>query len=1056
MRGLKLYTGPFKNSFFFEDKIFQKYPDFSDEYIYFLPANRAVRNFKRRLISHVENAGFIQPFIFTFDEFLTKIYRIMPNAKQMIKDDSLIVFLLAILEENKHLLKTVSPSSKPNATILKRLNLSLKELRRFGYSSQNLGAVQFKTEGNVLGQNFFTEVLSKLEEKLADKMIDESFARFMAESELTEDVFRKLFPNVNTIFMSGYGLFSPTLLNFIQKAAAYCHVEIKVDYIAENQALFQHTKIAYEKICEFGAKEVKSESSNSFGVSLFNRENTEKRIPNEKYQIVSAKDATAEVEFIAAKIKEFHLSHQIPLNKFAITFPHLEKYASLLSKKLNEYGIPFNISTGNLLSASNLIKTLMKPLQLKLAGFPIKQTLNYFNNRYLNQSENSGNAGFLIMASQLRLSHLHNRWYEKLQTHTENKKMLQFAQHLKKELLNFDLLPPKASILQWRERYLSFLEKSGLLNWYENVTDTISLRFIELEYRAYNAFMKVFEHFIWTTYNIYRHKELSVKQFYDLLSASISGSLYSIAELPEYGVQIVPRLEILFQDFEVLFVGGLVDGVFPRSNSADAFFNDEHRKKMGLFAKEEILDQDRFIFYQLLALPSQKTILSHPSFEGESALTPSVFLDDLRDVCSDTPDIEYSAPLLHKSHYQYWKQLGKKVGKLSLDELHTETATLNAVSEKNDDKINELFRKSKLTLNRHYGMEFGEYEGLLSADPAVSSQLKKHYQNYIWSAARLEKYVFCPIHFLFHYIFQLKNIEDNGDQMTALEKGNLIHLILYRYYSKLKALNETHEPTKHFSLLKKIALEAFSKMDIPPFFLNYEMKQLLGNHEEDGLLYAFARYDESEIAASGFKPGFFELSFGQKELHTDSTDVADAVLLKTDKGSLRLKGSIDRIDVRGNEAIILDYKTGSVIKAIKDVVNGLSLQLPIYLLASQKIFPETQFIYGGHFQINSLKKMERIPLIADKERWLSTSRKHAFLPNNNILKNDGTPFTLDELLALTLEHSIERVHQLQNGVFRHTTHPENHICTQLCEYKKICRKNTAKIKRIETIKSTQK
>jgi hypothetical protein len=165
MRGLKLYTGPFKNSFFFEDKIFQKYPDFSDEYIYFLPANRAVRNFKRRLISHVENAGFIQPFIFTFDEFLTKIYRIMPNAKQMIKDDSLIVFLLAILEENKHLLKTVSPSSKPNATILKRLNLSLKELRRFGYSSQNLGAVQFKTEGNVLGQNFFTQVLSKLEEK---------------------------------------------------------------------------------------------------------------------------------------------------------------------------------------------------------------------------------------------------------------------------------------------------------------------------------------------------------------------------------------------------------------------------------------------------------------------------------------------------------------------------------------------------------------------------------------------------------------------------------------------------------------------------------------------------------------------------------------------------------------------------------------------------------------------------------------------------------------------------------------------------------------------------
>ena len=122
----------------------------------------------------------------------------------------------------------------------------------------------------------------------------------------------------------------------------------------------------------------------------------------------------------------------------------------------------------------------------------------------------------------------------------------------------------------------------------------------------------------------------------------------------------MPRLEIQALDFDVLFIGGLIDGEFPRASAKDIFFSDPVREKIGLVAAEELLDQDRFIFYCLLDSSANKVMLTYPRFEGDRALVPSTFLADLEAIAGITKHEGNHIPDDHALVYsgQRWRGQG--------------------------------------------------------------------------------------------------------------------------------------------------------------------------------------------------------------------------------------------------------------------------------------------------------------------------------------------------------------------------------------------------------------
>src|SRR5436189_5689511 len=98
------------------------------------------------------------------------------------------------------------------------------------------------------------------------------------------------------------------------------------------------------------------------------------------------------------------------------------------------------------------------------------------------------------------------------------------------------------------------------------------------------------------------------------------------------------------------------------------------------------------------------------------------------------------------------------------------------------------------------------------------------------------------------------------------------------------------------------------------------------------MLLRFLETELERLQTQPLQPRHFEFAFGRGD-HPD----APALEITEGKRTFRVVGSIDRIDVdpgRGT-AMVMDYKT-SAQSIRKDLEFGVSLQLPIYIMAVEK------------------------------------------------------------------------------------------------------------------------
>jgi RecB family exonuclease len=88
------------------------------------------------------------------------------------------------------------------------------------------------------------------------------------------------------------------------------------------------------------------------------------------------------------------------------------------------------------------------------------------------------------------------------------------------------------------------------------------------------------------------------------------------------------------------------------------------------------------------------------------------------------------------------------------------------------------------------------------------------------------------------------------------------------------------------------------------------------------------RYLEYEAAGEGWEPEYLELRFGFED--------ADHAQLEIAGGELRVRGTIDRVEVDGERAVVRDYKSSTGHPYAKWADDGI-LQVGLYLLAVQRL-----------------------------------------------------------------------------------------------------------------------
>ena len=1075
----KLMTGPAGDYYYFQkditERIRKSQNSLEFDFVYFLPVKRAVRSLREKLIAAAPQKVLATPPIFTFYDFMVSLYKQLPQAKKVIS----AAMRLFLIEESVKAcagdLQFFREDSAERRGLVAKIEALISELREYGYDDNTL-LRHVANQGDPRYQDF-AKILAAYQKALTDKLIDETGAiqEVLHQLETNPKLFKTLCPQITTIYFSGYGLYSEPMVRFIGLMSRQLNVIVKLDYVHQNPAMFAHAQEAYERLTALNPIESSSDAPADWEALLFSKQTFEEKLPLHKNVMIQpCRDRQQEVAFIAAYVKRLHLEKNIPLHKIGITFPSLEQYAPLIHEIFPKYGLPetglpYNLSTGFQLSQSPLIRSFMLLLEIPLFGFDAKKVEQLLVTPFLSpELRKHLPAEFVYtVTSELRITQLVGDIRAKIAKHLaylEQQKSMagedaytqrdieqrigllqQYSEAFCELLDRLSEMIKKQSVGEFRRCYLALLDRLGFMTPTEK----------EKEFRAFNRFIKLLDQFSWIVTTLHGDEPLTLKELYGYLNLLISQATYNLREWSNFGLQIMPRLEILAIEPQVLIFGGMVEGDFPRPFTKDAFFSDDERAEMKLAASEDLLDQDKFLFYQVLSSRVERLVFTYPRFQGESATVPSTFLTVLEDqaVVHRRKNMPSDLFLQTESDLLLNTARGIRNHQQNASKLQLKRWYLLNRTFPEKLALAEIWFQKMRVQQQVFGDDFTEYEGMLNTFPEIFNEIARLTTEKPLSITRLESYAFCPIQFFLNYVLNLSEREEVQTEMTALERGQYVHHTLFRFYVELRNKGMLNEAPTQAELLRKIAKSEFNKFPFSGLMTDLEYLRFFGNGaNRKGLWQRYLEQEASYMAdeSTAFIPAFFEVAFG----NAGSKQAQDPLLPNLPPAKLtdgttgfELTGKIDRIDLDKNKnALLLDYKTGSVdVGNMGNILKGLVLQLPVYADVLKQILEDriNRSVAVALYQVKDEFACKRKNLIADNIDIPGGGRDYK-VPNKKSEEKD-----FDDVLKEVRAHLFRYVRQIRGGIFRHTEYPTEHPCTKYCQFRYMCRKDTGKIQRVK-------
>ena len=324
--------------------------------------------------------------------------------------------------------------------------------------------------------------------------------------------------------------------------------------------------------------------------------------------------------------------------------------------------------------------------------------------------------------------------------------------------------------------------------------------------------------------------------------------------------------------FEVVFACGLQEGEFPRGASPEPFLSDEDRRAIAtasglvLPVREDRLDRERYLFYVCASRAERLLVLSSRSSDEEgNPQAESYFVDDVRELLGE------GAELRSRSLSDVTWTAHDAPTAAELDR------ALAAAGPRRPERA----------------------PGPLTAEPLLDHLGARE----AVSAGALENFADCPVKWL---VENLLRPDELAPDPEAMVRGSYAHDVLQHSFRRLR--EETGERrVTHTNLAdaERILVEELrerrSEFRLSP-------KQTRVRAAARRLEFDLLRYLRSEADSdSRFEPAELELEFGFGE-GGEPVEI---------EGGLRLRGRIDRVDVKDDMALVIDYKTGRSVDRYK-------------------------------------------------------------------------------------------------------------------------------------------
>ncbi len=770
------------------------------------------------------------------------------------------------------------------------------------------------------------------------------------------------------------------------------------------------------------------------------------------------RDRQHEVRAAARRIKELARAGAA-LNRIVVTAGDLSRYVQLIRELFPRYGVAADFGVGLPLAQAPAAAAVMHLLDAVIEGYPRRAVVNALRSPYFRFAPAPGADALSASAvdwisREAGVVQGRGEWSERIRRYEER---------LRREREELDDDPARERALDRRLRRVSrarpAIEKFlDLLARLEKPADADAFRetlrgvLERLEFQqqileaprlglspadtrrdtiAYDRFLRAVDSVAACT-RFAPRRSYTLLELRDLLASALQETTFR-PERSCAGVQVLNLRELRALEVDHLFVLGMAEGEFPRPARRDIFFSESEQKRLGMKTEPSVETEDRYLFYQCLARPERSVALSWPaSAEGGETVRSSFVDEALRALGGEvqTPP-EPAAP---ESRAELLVCLGRRLADARAGQ--RELAALRGWADAEPALAANVRRSLHIERERSQLDALSRFQGAVGAAARAWPHLDRPF-----SISMLETYGKCPFAFFMERMLGLKAPEEPTEELSAMQRGDVLHRVLRRYYEERRVrgrvkLTPDDDLDAERRRIKQIAEEVLAEEEGKGFFWDAERDRILGGPDAPGLLDRFIEVEAEDETAC--EPAYFEAAFGLLAAEAGPDEQLALPALTLPRGGepqAEIVGKIDRIDLaEGSQFLVIDYKTGAAPGA-SEVNRGAHLQMPVYLMAVRQGRPDWTAVGGVYFQVKDLSHFGKTSPIVRKEK------RDLFAGRGQLLSDER----FEELLDACEKWILAYARWIRAGKFPPMKHADHRGCGNWCPYRDACRVDPARM-----------
>jgi len=926
------------------------------------------------IIDRIGEQGIMSAEVLSFTRLGYKVFEEVGNLKvQEINRYGKVMLLKQIFEENRDELKLFNKSFRQEG-FLKEFDNLISEFK------QNCISVEFleqmlrykvsENENRLLSRKLedIIKIYREVDKRTKDTFFDEEDKMNMFISSVEHSDYIKN----SIIWIDGFESFNMQRHRLIRELIRYAEnvtISLNADaaslrnlYSTEDWEAFKTIHDTYKTLsgdAEFQiniisanykklSKEMKMIEQNIFTMSSdVYLEDTA------NIQISSSLNPYSETERAAARIISLVRDKGLRWKDISIAVGDMDTYVINIKKVFRQYEIPYFLDYKRDIMGNPLTKFILSLLDMLIYNFKHDSVFEFLKTGFttLDYDEVSKLENFA-----LRYGIEGEKWFREFKFNADgidyfNKLRKRFTEGLKEAKKNFKSLKTAQDITMFLFDFLK------LYNVQDKIEKQVGIfksgRQYELSSenaQIWNYVIDIFEQIILAGNNV----EITPKEYRKMIEAGFGEVEVSIIPPSLDKVTVGEVEKISVKSSKALFILGANEGMLDSRNNEKGILLDDERELLAMSGVKLLngsgyyLYKEKHTIYRTFTNATEKLFLSyalgtsdgrtlHPSIYADrfKQLFPSVLEQSDLSSCSDedkVSNISGTVDYLISSIRDFSE--GKDIDDFWKD--------VYSWYEENENNISALINQGLWYKNKTQKIT---RDNLKKINPAPVAM----------SVSKLENFASCPFKFFMENV--IKPQPRIVQKVEFYDLGNIYHKAVEQFtkgISESEAIIMELDKQRVYELAQSCTEKILGdgEMDYTAFDSNERNRYI--KEKIKRLVNRAANTIVEQLKKGNFRPLYTELVIGEG----DSEVRIEPVEIKlTDEVSIYFQGRIDRVDVfkKDGKAYIniIDYKSSYKDIDLSDAVQGLQLQLLVYMSAiiknGERLFETKPEIGGAYY-----------------------------------------------------------------------------------------------------------